>query len=86
MAWKTVDTVIELTEQQRMKDDPEYACAVQRLRTRQCHFEDVYLFNSRMMKSATCPNGVDMGIAENRDAAMIVNTNHLREVLNVEKA
>ena len=86
MAWKTVDTVVELTEQQRMKDDPDYAGAVQRLRIRQCHFEDVEFFNTRMMKSATCPNGVDMGIAENRDAAMIVNTNHLREILNVEKA
>ena len=86
MAWKTIDTVVELTEQQRMKDDQEYANAVQRLRTRQCHFEDVELFNSRMMKSVNCPDGVDMGLAENQDAAMIVNTNHLREVLNVEKA
>ena len=86
MAWKTVDTVIELSEQQRMKEDPEYACAVQRLRIRQCHLEDMDLFNSRLMKSISRPDGVDMGIAENHDAAVIVNTNLLREVLNIEKA
>jgi PIF1-like helicase len=28
MAWKTVDTVFELSEQQRMKEDPEYADVV----------------------------------------------------------
>lgn len=86
MAWKTVDTVLELTEQQRMKDDPEYASAVQRLRTRECHLEDMELFNSRLMKSASRPDGVDMGNVENCDAAVIVNTNLLREVLNMEKA
>jgi hypothetical protein len=86
MAWKTVDTVVELSEQQRMKHDPEYASAVQRLRTRQCHLEDMELFNSRLMKSTARPDGIDMGTAENCDAAAIVNTNLLREVLNMEKA
>lgn len=81
MAWKTVNTVIELSEQQRMKSDPEYANAVQRLRTRECHLEDVELFNTRVIKSSMYPEGVDMGNEENSTASMIVNTNLLREVL-----
>lgn len=84
MAWKSVNTVIELSEQQRMKD--EYASAVQRLRTRQCHFEDIELFNTRLMKSACHPEGIDMGKKENSCAAIIVNTNLLWEALNMEKA
>jgi len=31
LAWRTVNSVIELTEQQRMKEDPEYGEAVNRL-------------------------------------------------------
>jgi len=32
LVWKTVDTVVELTEQKRMQEDPEYATACQHLR------------------------------------------------------
>ena len=85
-AWKTIDTVIELTEQQRMKTDPEYADAVLRLRTQYCTVEDVDLFNSRLIKSASHPDGVDMSGPENQNAAVIVQTNVLREVLNMSKA
>ena len=53
-----MDTVIKLLEQQRMKDDSEYADAVQRF----------------------------MGDTENLYAAVIVNTNLVWEVLNMEKA
>lgn len=86
LAWKTVNSVITLNEQQRMKSDPEYGSAVQRLRTRDCTFEDMDLFNSRVVKSALNPNGVDMGKPENFDAAAIVRTNLLRGVLNTRKA
>ncbi|KAG2107455.1 uncharacterized protein F5147DRAFT_528945, partial [Suillus discolor] len=48
LAWKSVNTVVTLTEQQRMKTDPEFGAAVQRLHIRQCTYEDVDLFNSRM--------------------------------------
>lgn len=34
LAWKSIDTVVELMEQQRMKFDTEYSKAVQRLRVR----------------------------------------------------
>ncbi|KAJ7054735.1 hypothetical protein C8F01DRAFT_960856, partial [Mycena amicta] len=48
MAWKQIDTVIELTDQKRMEGDPEYAAVVQRLRKHQCTDEDVVLLNSRL--------------------------------------
>ena len=86
MVWKSVDTVIELSEQPRMIADTEYAGAVQRLRTRQCHFADVEVFNMRLIKSAVRPEGVDMGEKENSCVAVIVNTNLLLEVLKMEKA
>jgi len=86
MAWKTVDTVVELTEQHRMKRDPGYADAVLRLRSRNCTFEDVDLFNSRVIRSATHPNGIDMSTSDNQGAAIIVKTNIMRQILNVSKA
>jgi len=61
MAWKSINSVITLTEQERMKHDPEYGVAVQRLRVRECTVEDVDLFNSRLVKSVTNDNGMDMG-------------------------
>ncbi|KAJ3916684.1 hypothetical protein F5877DRAFT_4210, partial [Lentinula edodes] len=47
MAWKSINAVVELHEQKRMEDDPEYAAAVSRLRIRECIKSDVELFNSR---------------------------------------
>ena len=41
MVWKSVDDVISLDEQQRMKDDIEYGNAVLRLRKHKCIMEDV---------------------------------------------
>jgi hypothetical protein len=86
MAWKTVSTVVNLTEQHRMKDDPEYGQAVMCLRSRNCTPEDVDLFNSRVTKSLNNPGGIDMGNDENINATAIVTTNELREVLNARKA
>lgn len=85
LAWKSVDTVVELNEQQRMKEDYEYGQAVQCLRIRRCIVEDVDMFNSRVIKTSG-KAGIDMGINENINAAAIVSTNHLREVLNAKKA
>ncbi|KAJ3554886.1 hypothetical protein NP233_g12332 [Leucocoprinus birnbaumii] len=86
LAWKSVNVVVELTEQQRMKGDPEYAAAVQRLRTRACMQEDVDLFNTRIIKTNDNVDGVDMGITENFQATAIVNTNWLQQILNLKKA
>jgi hypothetical protein len=86
LAWKTINTVVTLTEQQRMKQDPEYADAVSRLRVRSCTYEDVELFNGRVIKSANHTSGVDMGTPENIAAAAIVATNNVREALNARKA
>jgi len=46
LAWKTINTVVMPTEQQRMKGDSAYGEAVSRLRVRQCTYEDLELFNS----------------------------------------
>jgi hypothetical protein len=86
LAWKTVNTVINLTDQQRMKEDPGYGDAVNRLWVRKCTEEDVELFTSRLIKSVTNPDGIDMGDPDNFHAAAIVGTNQLREVLNARKA
>jgi len=86
MAWKMINTVISLTEQQRMKGDQQYGEAVSRLRNRSCNQHDVDLFNSRVVKSVTNPSGIDMGSTENIDATAIVTSNEMREVLNAKKA
>jgi hypothetical protein len=86
LAWKSINTIINLTEQQRMKDDPEFGDAVSRLCERRCTEEDVELFNTRVIRSATNLRGIDMGEPQNCEAAAIVSTNALREVLNAHKA
>jgi hypothetical protein len=86
MAWKAINSVVTLTEQERMKEDPEYGAAVQRLRIRECTLEDLELFNSRVIKSVTNEGGVDMSAPVNFPAAAIVRTNLLRETLNLRKA
>ena len=53
MVWKSVDEVIFLEEQQRMRGDPEYGDAVLRLRKCKCVMEDVYLFNSCVINQQT---------------------------------
>jgi hypothetical protein len=78
LAWKSLNAVINLNEQQRMKTDPEYGDAVNRLRERRCTPADLDLFNSRIVKSGAHPEGVDMGIEGNAEAAAIVTTNALR--------
>ncbi|KAL6309393.1 hypothetical protein BKA93DRAFT_746245 [Sparassis latifolia] len=85
LAWKQVNAVVELTEQQRMKDDPEYGDAVNRLRTRECTMGDVDLFNTRVVKSATHLDGLQIK-DDDDDPTVIVNTNLLRQVINTEKA
>jgi hypothetical protein len=86
LAWKSVNAVVSLTEQQRMKGDPAYGLAVSHLRTRECTLEDVDLFNSRVIRSAAKENGIDMSLPDNFQAAAIVRTNLLRETLNIRKA
>ncbi len=50
LAWHSLTDVIELTEQQRMKKDPEYGQTVARMRKRVCIEADVKLLNSRVIK------------------------------------
>lgn len=86
LAWKTLNAVVEFEEQFRMKEDPEYGAAVGRLRLRQCTEEDVQLFNSRVIKSAEYPGGVDMSLADNTTATTIVKENDIRQKINLHKA
>lgn len=85
LAWKSINAVINFTEQNRMKDDVEYGDAVARLRKRKCTDADVELFNTRIIKNFVNPNGIDMGLDINYDACAIVVTNSLREALNEKK-
>ena len=85
LAWKSVNIVVSLTEQQRMKGDPEYAAAVGRLRVRSCNMGDVELFNSRVVRSVREPDGLSM-VGERENATMLVGTNFIRELINNTKA
>jgi ATP-dependent exoDNAse (exonuclease V) alpha subunit len=86
LAWKSITDVICLDEQQRMKEDPQYGIAVEHLRKRKCTQADVDLFNSRVIKSAEHPEGVDMSKPPYNDAVAIVSTNLLRETINMKEA
>ena len=85
LAWKSVNAVISLSEQQRMKDDPEFAAAVGRLRVRECNLGDIELFNKRVVKSAKNSHGLQMH-GDRGKAIMLVGTNFIRELLNNKKA
>lgn len=85
LAWKTVKIVISLTEQHRMRDDVKYGRAVSHLRTRECTVDDMDIFNMRVMKTSSHPDGVDMGSIGNTHVTAIVTTNELREALNAQK-
>lgn len=86
MAYKTFDTVVELTEQKRMEEDEEYANAVMRLRIRDCSEADVELFNSRVIRSAMRPDGIDLRDTVTSDIVTIVATNSVREAINARTA
>lgn len=87
IAWKQVDTVIELTEQKRMEHDKEFAEAVLRLRLHEpLTQDDVDLFNSRVIKSYENPDGVDLGGEEFKNMVAVVEYNKTRTALNSVKA
>ena len=85
LAWKSVNVVVSLSEQQRMKDDLEYASAVGRLRIRECNLGDVELFNSRVVRSVRHPDGLEM-MGNREEAMMLVGTKFIRELINNVKA
>ena len=87
IAWKQVETVIELTEQKRMEGDPKYAQAVLRLRVHEnLTDDDIALFNSRVIKSHDSPNGVDLADKRFESMVAIVERNKTRMALNSAKA
>jgi hypothetical protein len=86
LAWKTVNAVISLTKQERMRGDPKYAHAMNNLRIHQCSQQDIDLFNSCVIKLVDNPNGVDMSADDKVNSTAIVSTNLLCENINARKA
>ena len=81
-----VNSVINLTEQEHMKADPDFGDAVGCLRIRECTMEDVDLFNCSIICSPTSHQAVDMSAPEEKNAVCIVDTNAIQEILNIRKA
>ena len=75
--WKSVNPVVALTEQERMKDDVGYASAISCLCTHECTLDDMDLFNTHVIKTVCKEEGIDMGLDKNIDAIVIVHTNLL---------
>ena len=86
LTWKSINAVVSLSEQEHMKGNPEYSCAVNNLRVRQCTFDDVELFNSCVIKSSQNQDGIDMTSTDKANATAIVSTNLLCESINAQKA
>ncbi len=84
LVWKTVDTVVELTEQKRMQEDPEYATACQHLRIRKCDLSDMKMFNSCLVQSHSNPNGTNL-LPYQDTTTVIVHRNVTRQHLNQAK-
>src|SRR5260370_2758198 len=84
LVWKSVESVIELTEQKRMQEDPEYAQACQHLRIHKCDFDDMKIFNSCLIKSPSNPLGVHLKTFP--ESTIIVHWNITHQHLNQVKA
>ena len=78
--------MVILTQQECIKDDPEYAAAISRLETRECTLDDIDLFNSTVICSASHENSIDMHSPNKNNATSIVDTNTMCEILNAHKA
>ncbi|KAE8193415.1 hypothetical protein CF335_g5595 [Tilletia laevis] len=81
--WLQVDTVVEFTEQMRMKDET-MANALSRLRLRQCTDADVRLFNTNVVRSASYSTGVTL--QDSPETVVLARTNETVRVLNHKKA
>lgn len=86
IAWKQVDTVVELHQQKRMEVDKNFAKAVQNLRLRSCDEDDLALFNSCVIKGPENPHGVDLCSPEWANVTVLVDKNVTRRTLNEDKA
>jgi len=86
IAWKQVDTVVELHQQKRMEVDKDFAKAVQNLRLRSCDDDDLALFNSCLIKGPENPCGVNLSSPEWSNVTVLVDKNITRRTLNEDKA
>ncbi|KAF5343799.1 hypothetical protein D9758_016212 [Tetrapyrgos nigripes] len=77
MAWKTITTVISLSEQKRTAEDPDYGAAVLRLRNRECTQDHVDLFNS---SAANGPSLIECVAYDEVMEIGVKNSNHESEI------
>jgi hypothetical protein len=69
-----------------MEHDPEYGEAVLRTRVHENTPEDIALYNTRVLKDAYNPGGVDLEDDRYRDLLVITETNKARIALNALQA
>ena len=83
--WLQIDHVIEFETQFRQKTDPELALAIRNLRTKSCSESDLALLNSRVIRSESEPEGIDMGLDRGPEAVVLTYENIPRILLNDRK-
>ncbi|CAD6978322.1 unnamed protein product, partial [Tilletia controversa] len=83
LSWLSVNTVVEFTEQMRMKDD-DMALALARLRLRQCTEDDARLLNTNVLRPYLSASGI--GRKTKRDLVVLAATNQTVRSLNELKA
>ncbi|CAD6927810.1 unnamed protein product [Tilletia controversa] len=83
LSWLSINTVVEFTEQMRMKDD-DMALALARLQLRQCSEDDARLLNTNVLRTALSASGV--GLSTKRDLVVLAATNQTVRSLNERKA
>ncbi|KAE8230711.1 hypothetical protein CF326_g4281 [Tilletia indica] len=81
--WKEVTSVIEFTEQMRMRDS-DMASTLSRLRLRKCNDADTDMLNSNVLQSETQPDGVKLD--ERPEVMVLTRTNETVRTLNQHKA
>ena len=73
--WRSLNTVVLLTEQMRQSEDPEFPAALQRIRIHKPTQEDIDMLNAQVSASLKCPTTIPI----------IVRRHKLRNALNTIK-
>ncbi|KAE8198752.1 hypothetical protein CF335_g4320 [Tilletia laevis] len=83
LSWLSINSVVEFTEQMRMKDT-DMASALARLRLRQCTDADARLLNTNVLRLPPSVTNVDL--KTKRDLVVLAATNQTVRSLNERKA
>ena len=73
--WRSLNAVVNLTEQMRQSDDPEFAAALRRIRLHQPTPNDIELLNSRVCAPLESPTSIPI----------VVRRHNLRDAINKER-